>query len=79
MPTLIIRDVPEKIVETLKLQAKRHHRSMAKEALAMLEARLNPYDVPPLDWRKLPKPIKLLKPIDMSPESINAMIDEGQK
>jgi plasmid stability protein len=78
MPTLIIRDVPEKTYKQLKLNAERHRRSLAKEALVTLEERLNPYDVPKIDWSKLPK-IRLKGTPDLSPEAIQAMIDEGQK
>jgi len=78
MPTLIIRDVPERTYAMLKAQAERHRRSLTKEALVMLEERLNPYDVAPIDISKIPK-FKLLKPMDLSPDAVQAMIDEGQK
>jgi plasmid stability protein len=78
MATLIIRDVPEKTYKLLKASAERHRRSMAKEALVVLEQRLNPYDVPKVDWSKLPK-IRLTGNPDLSPEGIQRMIDEGQE
>lgn len=37
MPDLLIRNVPEPLMERLKAQAKRNHRSVQKEAIALLE------------------------------------------
>lgn len=37
MPDLLIRNVPEPLMERLKAQAKRNHRSIQKEAIALLE------------------------------------------
>ena len=42
MPTLTIKNVPEETVERLREQAKRHHRSMQGELMAMLEGDLDP-------------------------------------
>jgi plasmid stability protein len=78
MPTLIIRDVPEKVYQRIKDSAKEHRRSLAKEALVMLEARLDPYDVPRVDWSKLPK-IRLRGKVDASPEAIKRAIEEGRE
>ena len=78
MPTLIIRDVPEKTYLRLKNSAKENRRSLAKEALVMLEARLNPYDVPKLDWSKFPT-VRLKGKPNLSPEAIQAMIDQGRE
>jgi plasmid stability protein len=78
MPTLIIRDIPEVTYKRLKDQAAAHRRSLSKEALVVLEQRMNPYDVPKVDWSKLPK-IKLKGNPDLSPEAIKAMIEEGRE
>jgi plasmid stability protein len=78
MPTLIIRDIPEITYKRLKDQAAAHRRSLSKEALVVLEERMDPYDVPKVDWSKLPK-IKLKGDPDLSPDALQAMIDEGQK
>jgi len=40
MPTLTIRDVPVKVVRSLKRQAKKNHRSMEQEVRTILEDRL---------------------------------------
>lgn len=37
MPGLVIKDLPKTLHRLLKEQAARHHRSMTKEALALLE------------------------------------------
>lgn len=38
MAGLLIRDIPPELYEHLKASAKQHHRSINKEALAILEA-----------------------------------------
>lgn len=51
MPGLVIKDLPAKLHRKLKERAARHHRSMTKEVLAMLERALSeeerPQEVPP--------------------------------
>ena len=51
MPGLVIKDLPAKLHRKLKAQAARHHRSMTKEVLALLERALSeetrPQEVPP--------------------------------
>ena len=37
MPGLVIKDFPDSLHRKLKEQAARHHRSMTREALALLE------------------------------------------
>ena len=52
MTGLIIRDVPEELHKKLKQQATRHHRSMNKEAIALLEQALTREDT----VREIPPP-----------------------
>lgn len=40
MPGLLIKDLPRELHQKLKESATRHHRSLAKEALALLEEAL---------------------------------------
>ncbi len=51
MPGFVIKDLPPKLHRKLKEQAARHHRSMTREVLAVLERALNneerPRDAPP--------------------------------
>ncbi|MFM9968616.1 MAG: FitA-like ribbon-helix-helix domain-containing protein [Burkholderiales bacterium] len=51
MPGLVIKDLPEKLHRKLKEQAARHHRSMTKEVLVVLERALSeekpPQELPP--------------------------------
>jgi hypothetical protein len=63
MSALLIKSIPPEIHQRLRLQAERHHRSMNREVLAILEERLEA----PLAM-DLPPPIKPLRPI--SGESI---------
>lgn len=78
MPTLIIRDIPEVTYQRLKERAIAHRRSLSKEALLLLEQRTDPYDVPKVDWSKLPK-IRLKGNPDLSPDALQAMIDKGRE
>ena len=41
MPGFVIKELPEDLHQRLKERAARNHRSMTKEAIAMLEAALN--------------------------------------
>ncbi len=41
MPSLVIKKLPEEIHRKLKTQAQHHHRSMVKEAIALLEEALD--------------------------------------
>jgi plasmid stability protein len=58
MTALVIKDLPDVLHQRLKQQARFHHRSMTKEAIALLEEALMPF--PPTD---LPPPIALKKPL----------------
>jgi len=40
MGTIVIRDLPDDLHERLKAQAKRNHRSLTKEAVALIERQL---------------------------------------
>ena len=54
MPGFVIRDLPPDLHRKLKEQAKLHHRSMTKEAIALLEQALSQ----PPQVRELPPPYK---------------------
>ena len=41
MPALLIRDLPDNVHERLKRRASQNHRSLTKEAVAILEAALS--------------------------------------
>lgn len=55
MPGLLIKEMPEKLHQKLKEEARKHHRSMTRHALALLEEILIRSPTPPL---KLPKPVR---------------------
>jgi plasmid stability protein len=52
MPGLLIRELPVDLHRKLQESARRHHRSMTREALALLESALDlaprPSELPPL-------------------------------
>ncbi len=54
MPGLLIKDLPSELHRKLKEQAARHHRSMTKEALALLQQALEPTP----EVRELPPPYR---------------------
>jgi len=54
MPGLVIKDLPAKLRRKLKERAARHHRSMTKEVLAVLERALGEETAP----KKVPPPFK---------------------
>jgi len=72
MPAVIIRDMPVALHQRLKLEAEHHHRSMNREAIAILEEALGAGDLAPL-----PSPVKLKKPVD--PQWIVKVIREGRQ
>lgn len=37
MPTLVVKNLPAQLHERLKAQAQQHHRSITKEAIALIE------------------------------------------
>lgn len=50
MPSLMLRDLPEEVHKRLRDRAQRHHRSMTKEAVSILEHELlasGPVILPP--------------------------------
>jgi hypothetical protein len=55
---LLIKSIPPDIHQRLRLQAERHHRSMNREVLAILEENL---DAPPA--AELPPPVRPLRPV----------------
>lgn len=74
MPGLLIKDFPPELHRRLKEEAARHHRSMTRQALALLEQALSS------DTRNaaelLPKPIKPAKPVTLN--DVVATIREGR-
>lgn len=58
MATLVIKNLPDHLHAKLKLQAQRHHRSLTKEALTLLEQGIAqaPEAAGP---HRIPKPIRL--------------------
>ena len=73
MGTIIIRDLPDDLHERLKAQAKRNHRSLTKEAIALIERHLaQPRPIP-----ELPPPLRL-KAGPVTITQIEAAISKGR-
>jgi plasmid stability protein len=73
MATIIIRDLPDALHERLKDQAKRNHRSLTKEAIALFERHLDQPRLPP----ELPPPLRL-KAGPITIKQIEAAIAKGR-
>ena len=75
MPALLIKDLPEALHRKLKEEAARHHRSMTREALMLLERALTPHA---LSTMILPAPVKPKNPISAEAivETIRAARDQ---
>jgi plasmid stability protein len=77
MPGLLIKDLPPDLHKKLKESAERHHRSMTKEALYLLERGLSTETFTRIQQIEPPVPIKLdFQPND---EWVYAAIREGRK
>jgi plasmid stability protein len=74
MSGLLIKDFPPELHRKLKEEAARHHRSMTRQALALLEQALSSQSRNAAEL--LPKPLKPAKPV--SPANVIAVIREGR-
>lgn len=72
MPSLVIKKLPEDIHVKLKEQAARHHRSMTREAIAILSEGVGRKAI-----REMPAPYRGNFPI--TEDFINAAKREGRK
>ena len=59
MPSLLIKNIPEELRGQLRDRAARHHRSMNKEVIVLLERALGGTRT-----NVLPEPIALKRPLD---------------
>ncbi|HWQ70495.1 MAG TPA: hypothetical protein VN494_11210 [Patescibacteria group bacterium] len=74
MSTLVIKNFPEELHARLKTQAQRHHRSVTKEVVSLIESGL----VTPRQPPKLSPPLKLASGYRPTIEDIEAAIAEGR-
>lgn len=58
MASVLIKNLSDAMHQQLKLRAQRHHRSLNKELIALIEVALKSRSV-----EELPEPVKLRKPI----------------
>lgn len=75
MSTLVIKNLPEELHARLKEQAHRHHRSVTKEVVSLIESGLA---MPPRQPPKLSPPLKLAGGYRPTIEDIEAAIAEGR-
>ena len=73
MATIVIRDLPDDLHERLKAQAKRNHRSLNKETVALIERQLTE----PRAMPELPPPLRL-KSGPVTIKQIEAAISKGR-
>ena len=60
MPALLIKDLPNALHQRLKQEAEKHHRSMTKEALCLLEQGLSgSHDRSLRDVRPTPSTVRI--------------------
>jgi plasmid stability protein len=74
MSGLLIKDFPPELHRKLKEEAARHHRSMTRQALALLEQALTSETRNAAEL--LPKPLKPAKPVTAN--NVVAIIREGR-
>lgn len=72
MSAVVIRDLPPDIHQRLKTEAHRHHRSMNREIIAILEKEVGDNRL-----SDLPPPVKGIKPVD--PQWIVRIIREARE
>ena len=75
MSTLVIKNLPEHLHAALKSQAQRNHRSLNKEAVALIEQAIAAPRMAP----QLSPPLKLRSGRMLTMEDIEAAIKEGQE
>lgn len=71
MPAFLVKDLPPVLHERLRQEATRHHRSMNREVITILEKELGE-----TRFAALPQPVKLKKPVD--PQWVADMIREAR-
>ena len=74
MATLVIKNLPDDLHARLKEQARRHHRSVTKEVVSLIESGVAEPRLPP----KLSPPLKLAGGYRPDAEDIEAAIAEGR-
>lgn len=72
MSAVVIRDLPPDLHQRLRVEAQRHHRSMNREIIAILEKEVG--ESRPID---LPPPVGMDKPVD--PQWIVQIIREARE
>lgn len=71
MASVLIKNLPDDLHERLKDRAQRHHRSVNKELIALIEAALREPTAQPI-----PEPVRLRRPLTQ--EMLDQARDEGR-
>lgn len=71
MASVLIKNLPDELHQQLKQRAERHHRSLNKELIAIIETALHRRDT-----SELPEPAPLRKPITQ--EMLDQAREEGR-
>ena len=71
MASVLIKNLPDELHRALKLRAERHHRSLNKELIAIIETTVHRPE-----HAELPEPVRLRKPL--SQEMLDDARDEGR-
>lgn len=79
MSTLVIKSLPEPLYERLKEQARRNHRSLTKEAIALLERGVLLRDDGPQRLAPELPPLTKLPGGPLSAEWIERAIEDGRE
>lgn len=75
MPTLVVKNVPEALHESLRRRARENHRSMTQETIVLIERGLAAPEDKPF---RLPPPVKL-KGGPLQIDEIESAIAEGRR
>ena len=78
MSTLVVKNLPDQLHERLKVQAQQHHRSITKEAIALIEQGLLAPRLTAAQTDALP-PLVRLPGGPLTTEWIAAAISDGRR
>lgn len=79
MSTLVVKNLPEQLHERLKVQAQQHHRSITKEAIALIEQGLLAPRASTSGAEALLPPLVRLPGGPLTTEWIEAAIADGRR
>jgi plasmid stability protein len=78
VPSITLKDIPEELHQRLKTSAARHHRSINREAVALLEEALMPAREPPEDVLRRIRALRDKYPATLTASEITALKNAGR-